>query len=189
MRDTIRVDGFEAVFAEHSDPWGTYQRRDEAVKRQAILRAAGRTRGRALELACGNGSNTCALQRHSLRLLALDGAPSAVRITRERACSPRVDVREALLPIDAPREPFDLIVIAEVLYYLRASEIAQLARRLRLAPGGRLVLAHHHIDFPDTSSRPAEVHAMLRAGLAQRVVPVSHTRNSRWRVEGLAAPR
>lgn len=189
MRNAIRVDGFEAVFAQHSDPWGTYEKRDEALKRRAILRAAGRTRGRALELACGNGSNTRALQRRSLRLLALDGAPSAVRITRERANSHRVDVREALLPMDAPREPFDLIVIAEVLYYLRPSEIAQLARRLRLAPGGRLVLAHHHIDFPDTSSRPARVHNLLREGMAQPLHSVAQTRTHRWRVEGFVAPR
>lgn len=189
MREAIRVDGFEAVFARDQDPWGTYARRDEAVKRQAILRAAGRTRGRALELACGNGSNTRALRGRALRLLALDGAPSAVRITRQRAGGRRVEVREALLPTDAPREPFDLIVIAEVLYYLRTDEIARLGRRLRLAPGGRLVLAHHHVDFPDTSSRPADVHGLLRSALVQRLEPVSLSRNARWRVEGLCAPR
>ena len=186
MSTPIRIEGFERVFARDADPWGTYRRRDEAVKRQAILRACGRTRGRALELACGNGSNTGALGRRSLRLLALDGAPSAVAIARERAGGPRVAVREALLPGGTPRDRFDLIVVAEVLYYLRADEIGRLGERLRLAPGGRLVLAHHHVDFPDTSSHPARAHAALCEAMAP-LERVFHHRTHRWRVEGFAA--
>ena len=187
MSAPIRIEGFEAVFAQDADPWGTYERRSEAVKRAAILRAAGRTRGRTLELACGNGSNTVELARRSLRLLALDGAPSAVAITQARAGGPRVTVREALLPTGAPREPFDLIVIAEVLYYLRDAEIARLGQRLTLAPGGRLVLAHHHIEFADTSSPPARAHHTLLAAMPG-LERVSHLRTNRWRVEAFTAP-
>ena len=182
MTAPIRIDGFEAVFARTEDPWGTYERRDEAVKRQAILRACGGRSGRALELACGNGSNTRALARRSLRLLALDGAPSAVAITRRRAGGPRVAIGEALLPDGAPRGAFDLIVIAEVLYYLSDREIARLGRRLGLARGGRLVLAHHHVDFPDTSSRPAACHRTLVRAMPP-LERVAARRTGRWRVE------
>ena len=187
MNAPIRVEGFEAVFARDADPWGTFERRDEAVKRDAILRACGHTRGRTLELACGNGSNTRALARQSLRLLALDGAPSAVAITRARAGGPRVSVDEALLPDGVPSRAFDLIVIAEVLYYLRGREIDRLGSRLRIAPGGRLVLAHHHIRFHDVSSEPATVHRRLLAALPQPLKRVRRQRTSRWRVEAFAA--
>ena len=183
MSAPIRIDGFEAVFSEAADPWQTWTRRDEVVKRDAILRACGRVRGRTLELACGNGSNTRALAERSLRLLALDGAPSAVALTRAAVPDPHVDVRVARLPEDTPREAFDLIVVAELLYYLRPGEIARLGQRLSLAPGGRLVLAHHHIDFPDTSTRPATVHARLLDAMGLAGAPVARTRTARWRVE------
>ena len=183
MGAPIRIDGFEAVFSEADDPWQTWTRRDEVVKRRAILRACGRVRGRTLELACGNGSNTRALARSSLRLRALDGAPSAVALTRAAVPSGRVSVELAALPNDAPREAFDLIVIAELLYYLRPGEIVRLGERLRLAPGGRLVLAHHHVDFPDTSTRPATVHSRLLDAMGLEGEPVQRTRTARWRVE------
>ncbi|WP_298913147.1 class I SAM-dependent methyltransferase [uncultured Algimonas sp.] len=187
MSAPIRIDGFEAVFRADPDPWGTYERRDEAVKRRAVAHACGRTRGRGLELGCGNGSNTRLLAARALRLHALDGAPSAVALTRARAGSPRVSIERALLPDGAPDTPFDLIVIAEVLYYLTPREIARLGRRLRLAPGGRLVLAHHHVDFADTSSRPARVHDLLTR--AMRPGPAVFTRRTaRWRVEAFDAP-
>ncbi|MEM7729905.1 MAG: class I SAM-dependent methyltransferase [Pseudomonadota bacterium] len=187
MTAPIRIDGFEAVFAASDDPWGTYERQDEAVKRVAIARACGRLRGRALELACGNGSNTRMLARRSLRLLALDGAEAAVAVARRRAGAPGVRIEKAVLPRDTPRETFDLIVIAEVLYYLTPREIERLGRRLSLAPGGRLVLAHHHVDFPDTSSRPAHVHDRLCAAMAGPLQRVFAQRTGRWRVEGFAA--
>ncbi len=183
MTAPIRIDGFEAVFSKAEDPWGTYEGREEAIKRNAILRACGTRRGRALELACGNGSNTRELARYALRLTALDGAPSAVAITRRRAGGPRVNVREALLPDGAPRHAFDLIVIAEVLYYLSREEIARLGRRLGLARGGRLVLAHHHVDFPDTSSRPADCHERLVVAMPGPLERVLVHRTGRWRVE------
>lgn len=186
MSAPIRVEGFEAVFAREADPWGTWERRDEAVKRGAILRACGHIRGRALELACGNGSNTAALRSKALRLLAVDGAPSAVSITQKRVTGPRVSVAQAVLPDETPRDVFDLIVIAEVLYYLRGREIVRLGARLRLAPGGRLVLAHHHIRFHDVSSDPAAVHATLLAALPQPLARVFHRQTGRWRVEGFA---
>ena len=186
MSAPIRIDGFEAVFRTDPDPWGTWERRDEAVKRDAILRACGRVRGRALELACGNGSNTAGLARTSLRLLALDGAPSAVALTRARVPNARVEVRKAVLPGGMPRRAFDLIVIAELLYYLRPEEIAALGRRLNLAPGGRLVLAHHHVDFPDTSSRPTGVHARL-VWACPALEHRRTIRTSRWRIDAFTA--
>lgn len=188
MSAPIRIDGFEAVFARDPDPWGTYVRRDEAVKRRAIRHMCGSVQGRALELGCGNGSNTRMLSRQALRLQALDGSPTAVAITRARISSPRTVVELARLPEQTPHEPFDLIVIAELLYYFTTEEIRRLGQRLRLVPNGRLVLAHHHVDFHDTSSHPARVHDQLVSVMGLQSGPRRHIRTTRWRVEAFQAP-
>ena len=176
---------FDATFAADADPWHTLGSRDEAVKRRAILRALPQTSGRLLELAPGNGSNSVALRRRALRLLAADGAASAVELTRERlGRDPRAEVRQARLPEDLPRGPFHAAVLAELLYYLPDEAVRELARRLRceLAPGAAVVLAHHSTPFSDTASRPSEVHAVFRDALdVGPLHPVARTRQ--WRVE------
>ncbi|MGB6228987.1 MAG: methyltransferase domain-containing protein [Litorimonas sp.] len=188
MRRAATPTHFETLFRDNPDPWGTFVRRDEAVKRQAILRACGGRAGNALELGCGNGSNTGHLARRAHRLVALDGSQAALDLAG-RQTDRRVELHHALLPDGVPRRAFDLVVIAELLYYLRPMEIAATARRLRLSDGARIVLAHHHVDFPDTASRPSTVHdrfaRALRADTVRRLV----ARNGRWRVEVLQTGR
>ena len=183
----ITLAGFEARFAEDSDPWGTRVHREERVKRDAILYALGPGRaGRVLELASGNGSNSVELAQRSLRLVATDGAQSAVGLTREALDGvTRADVRQLALPA-LPEGRFDAVVIAEVLYYLRSREVVALGRGLRRAvrPGGRIVLAHHHIDFDDTSCRPAVCHDLLARGLGEVLASRKVSKRHRnWRVE------
>ena len=176
---------FDATFAADSDPWNTLVSRDERMKRDAILRALPRSSGRLLELAPGNGSNSVRLRRRALRLLAADGAPSAVGLTRERlGGDPRAEVRLARLPDEVPRGPFHAAVVAELLYYLPQRDVAELAWRLgrELAPGATTVLAHHGVPFPDAATLPATVHAVFRDALGRGPLhPVARTRQ--WRVE------
>lgn len=187
MSKPITIEGFEKKFAGDSDPWGTFVNRDEANKRQAIRHALGaRMAGRTLELACGNGSNSIMLARHTLRLVACDGAPSAVALTAE--ClkhTPNADVQHCQLPDGLPLAVFDRIVAAEILYYLSPSNLATLARHLGhgLAPGGELILCHHHLRFHDSAQDPAQVHDRFRSQLPFEVRPSWHYRNARWIVE------
>jgi len=183
MKEPLRVVGFEAVFSGSDDPWDTWAGRDERNKRASLLRACGHVRGRALELGCGNGSNTAVLRQRSLRLLAVDGAASAVSVTRKNIKFKNVSVKLAILPRELPRQTFDLVVIAEMLYYLTPREIDCLASGLNFGTGSRLVLAHHHVDFSDTSSKPASVHSRLITALRRSTKQVYMHRTAHWQVE------
>lgn len=181
------VEGFEKKFARDDDPWGTFVNRDEANKRRAIRHALGtRMAGRTLELACGNGSNSIMLAHRTLRLIACDGAPSAVSLTSGRLKHVRNAAAQlCILPEGLPRAAFDRMVAAEILYYLSPSDLAKLAFRVghSLAPRGELILCHHHLRFHDSAQDPARVHDRFCRSLPFQVRPAWRYRNARWFVE------
>ena len=171
----IGLTGFSAKFAADEDPWGTFTSRDEAVKRAAILHALGPgPLGRVLELASGNGSNSRAIAPRALRLDATEGTPEGTRLTAKAIVDwPRSRAIELSLPARFPRRDYDAVVVAELLYYLspRAMGLVAAETGRALRRGGRLVLAHHRIDFYDFAQ-----HA---AGLQARFL---HLSGARWRV-------
>ncbi len=188
MARAIALAGFEATFRGNPDPWRTFAARDEVAKRRAILRALGAgPRGHILELASGNGSNSVALARRARRLDATDGAPTAVALTA-RALAGKRGARALLLalPGHVPGTRYDAIVVAELLYYLTPAQLAATAHEIRraLRPGGRLVLAHHHLRFADVAQPPATVHARLLGALGLSARCSWHQRTARWRVAG-----
>lgn len=165
----IDLAGFEAKFRADADPWNYRTSPFEAFKRTALVRACGvRPFGRALELACANGETTRALAGRCLRLLAVDGSAAAVEAARARTGDlRRVSLRQAVLPRQMPRGPFDLIVISEILYYLRPRDFSDLLRRVEraLAPGGRVVVLHHIVGFDDAAIHPRIAQARAVAAL------------------------
>jgi cyclopropane fatty-acyl-phospholipid synthase-like methyltransferase len=180
----ITLAGFEGKFADNDDPWSTFADRDEALKRDAILHAANvPPLGRVLEIAAGNGSNSAALAPRALRLDATEATATGTALVA-RAVAPWHRARAVQLTVPArfPRATYDAIVVAEVLYYLTARDMAQTARdaAAALRPGGTLVLAHHRIDFPDFAQHAAHIHARFLAatGRAWRVRMVRRT--GRW---------
>lgn len=183
----ITLSGFEDKFAADPDPWATFSNRDEARKRDAILHALGYgVRGRILEVAAGNGSNSVALAKRALRLDATEGTAQGTALVAGalgndlRARAIRVE-----LPERFPRASYDAIVVAEILYYLTPRAMALTARRAvaALPQGGRMVLAHHRVDYPDFVQHAAGIHQrFLRCtGVAWR--PSYALKTGRWLVE------
>lgn len=182
----IDLSGFSEKFAADDDPWRTYSDRDEAVKRAAILHALGPgPLGRVLELGSGNGSNSRAIAPRARRLDATDGTAEGTRLTAQAIAPwPRGQASELALPGRFPRAHYDAIVIAELLYYLPPGAMRQVAADVArtLRSGGRLILAHHGIDYYDFAQ-----HA---AGIQQRFLDLTGAcwsvrtvrRRSRWHV-------
>lgn len=180
----ITLDGFEQVFARDADPWSTFSNRDEAMKRRAILHAVGPgLGGRVLELGAGNGSNSVAIAPRALRLDATEATARGAELVEQRLFGvARARAIRLTVPAKLPRPRYDIVVIAELLYYLSPRTMARTAHDVAdaLAPGGQLVLAHHRIDFHDFAQHAEGIHArFLRAtGWQWRVRIVRRT--ARW---------
>ena len=190
-RVAITPEGFEALYRRAPDPWNTLTSAYEATKRSMLLRACGaRPRARGLELACGIGNNTGALARRCLRLDALDAAPTALAQAAIRVADERVTFREARLPAGLPAGPFDLVVAAEIAYYLDREDADRLAARVRadLAPGGRIVVLHHTVPFHDTAQHPRLAHERFTRLVAEGW-PIRHAQQGRWRLSVADRPR
>lgn len=171
---TIDVAGFENKFRANIDPWNYTHSRFERVKREVLLRACGPYKhGRVLELGCAIGETTRGLARLSLRLTAVDASPTALNEAARRAPrDQRIQFHRAVLPGQMPRGPFDLIVVSELVYYLRHHHLQALADRLfaALAPAGMTVVLNHRRPFDDAAILPALAHRRLRRSLAKRMV-------------------
>lgn len=159
----IDVQGFEDKFAGDPDPWQTWSGRDEVLKRNAILHGLPSAKtGRMLELGAGNGSNSRALARRSLRLEATDATREGTRLIAETLApfAPRASAYQLIVPAPPRSAKYDTIVVAELLYYLSVRDMDLLARQVAagLGRGGTLVLAHHRISFYDFVQHAERIH-------------------------------
>lgn len=183
----IDLYGFDRKFADNGDPWQTFTNLDEARKRRAILRGLGSGPiGRVLELAAGNGSNSVALARPALRLDATEGTKSGTALVRRAVGgNPRVRVRQVVLPGRFPGRSYDAAVVAELLYYLSPTDMAQVARDIarHVSPGRTLVLAHHRVDYPDFVQHADGIHERFLSASGVRWHPRHDLRTGRWRVQ------
>jgi SAM-dependent methyltransferase len=126
--------GYDAWFQA---PWGRYA---FAVESAAVLRAAGVLDGaRVLDVGCGTGRFTAAIQRAGARVVGVDLDPGMLAVAAANHAG-------LWLVADAHRLPFatgafDLTVALTLLEFVDdpARVVAELARVTR--PGGRLLVA------------------------------------------------
>lgn len=153
----------EAVYAADPDPWASaspryrYQRRKYET---LVSLLPPRHFGRALDLGCGLGLLSRHLAARADAVVGVDVSPSAV--ARARALhADRPNMRfetHDLLHLPPSFGGFDLVVVADVLYYLSPLDDALLeatAARVAdlLAPGGTCLLADHYFFRADPESR------------------------------------
>lgn len=156
---------FDQLFASSDDPWQFRSRWYEVRKRALTLACLPAARfASAFEPGCANGELTAELATRCDRLLAMDLAPRAVELARERlAGQPHVQVLQGSLPDDWPAQRFDLIVISEIAYFLAPTALPVLAARVRasLGEGGTVLACHWRRPIPGCALGGDEVQACL----------------------------
>ncbi|MBP2274682.1 class I SAM-dependent methyltransferase [Sphingomonas sp. PL20] len=165
LRPTIgSAAALEAIYAADSDPWSAasaryrYQHRKYEV---LISLLPPRRFARALDLGCGLGLLSRHLASRTDNVVGIDVAPSAVARARVLHADQQNLLFEAQDLLSLPSAfdgSFDLVVVADVLYYLSPLDDAllkALAMRIAalLAPDGMCMLANHYFFRLDPESR------------------------------------
>jgi len=161
---------FDAMFADDDDPWRFKTRWYEARKRALTLASLPAPHyASAFEPGCANGELSASLAARCGRLRVMDGAQRAVALARTRlAALPHVTVAQGWMPQDwPPGEPFDLVVISELGYFLSPAALDELALRTRasLQPGGTVLACHWRRAIEGCEMRGDEVHERLHLAL------------------------
>lgn len=165
---TLHGDYFDAVYAEGTDPFrlraNWYEERKYSITVASLPRPHYR---RGLEPGCSVGVLTEKLSTRCETLISTDIVDSVLDTARAAVDNATVDFVKWSLTDDwsavAGEEPFDLIVLSEVGYYLDEPDlrVAIDAATAHLEPGGTLLAVHwrHHVtDYPLTGDR---VHAVI----------------------------
>lgn len=173
---------FEAVYQGSPDPWSSASRRYHYQHRkyQTLIDFLPQRRfARALDLGCGLGVLTRLLASRSDRVLGIDVAQAAVdlAIAANRDVV-NIDFAQGDV-LDLPHELagcFDLVLIADMLYYLSPMtdellEAVALRVAALLAPGGVCLLGNHFFFGYDRDSRLSQrIHQAFARSPPFRVV-------------------
>ncbi|MFB9441476.1 class I SAM-dependent methyltransferase [Dactylosporangium vinaceum] len=123
---------------------------DLGPARERIARIVGELapRGRVLELACGTGLWTEPIARVADSVLAVDAAPEAIAIARERLTGGDVTFEVADIFAFTTGERFDVVFFSAWLSHVPAERFAGFWQRLRglLADGGRVLFIDEPVD-------------------------------------------
>jgi 2-polyprenyl-3-methyl-5-hydroxy-6-metoxy-1,4-benzoquinol methylase len=123
---------------------------DVAAARARIARLLAQMQptGTVLEIACGTGLWTEALAGTAETVTAIDAAPEAIEIARERARSANVSFEVADVFSWDPGARFDVIFFSAWLSHVPMSRFEQFWQSLRslLAENGRVLFIDEHVD-------------------------------------------
>ena len=147
----------DRFYSEREDPYRFQGSRFNRLRFEAMLSCLGDARpSRALEIGASQGDFTERLAPRVARLTAMEVSEVASRRAQDRLSALR-NVEWVCDDIRSwePSEPaYDLIVLAEVLYYLdkpfSRGEFDRLFSRVVgwMSPGGRLILVHGYVGAP-----------------------------------------
>jgi cyclopropane fatty-acyl-phospholipid synthase-like methyltransferase len=146
LRQTLRPEYFDALYAADPDPWNFAASPYERAKYALTLNAMPKPRYRlALEVGCSIGVLTRSLASRCDAVVAVD-AVAAPLVEARRRCAdlPGVRFEQMFVPDEWPDGVFELILLSEVVYYLGRADVARLAMRVTrtLPKGGSVILVH-----------------------------------------------
>jgi protein-L-isoaspartate O-methyltransferase len=178
---------FEAKYRQSPDPWNftasRYERERYSLTLHSLMRPHYR---RAFEPACSIGVLTAALAERCGEVHAMDIAPSAVTLARERCANlPNVAISCADLATQCPTGPFDLIVFSELGYYFSDPQLRQIAQTLsaELDLSGELIAVHWLGESEDHCLHGDRVHAILKDALAPSCTWIKGDRRPGFRLD------
>jgi predicted TPR repeat methyltransferase len=136
-------EAMEKFFAEAEDPWG-YKRNPDHLGRAGEILDILKPRKfkRMLDVGCAEGFITHLIRAAADYRLGIDPSPTAIQRAREEF-SAEIDFAVGNLLTFRSDQPFDLVTITGVLYYVK-EKIEQVYATLDalLEPGGVLLLSH-----------------------------------------------
>jgi SAM-dependent methyltransferase len=164
---------FDQLYGAVPDPFGTElpQYRYQQRKYECLLSMLPKRRYRqALDIGCGLGAFTRKLAPFVDRVLGTDISAEALQQARKLSANlPNVEYQHHNVLDSFDDNPhFDLIVLADTLYYIDAltdSRLKSITRNLasRLAPGGLILVVNHYFFGIDAASRDTrEIHESFR---------------------------
>lgn len=161
---------FERAYGNEPDPFKLEGGRYELRKRALVLAILPHLRyRRGFEPGCGPGQLSEQLAARCDALLASDFSARALEQARQRIarCAlTNVQLERLAVPEQWPdaSEPFDLIVVSELLYFLAADELVRFHARLleSTTQGAHVVLVHWRHGSADYPLDGDRAHAVLR---------------------------
>jgi len=172
-RERGTASAFDELYAGRNDPFGAelpqyrYQQRKYASLLSMLPQRSYRN---VLDIGCGLGAFTRKLAPFSERVLGTDISAEAIgQAQRLSAAHPNVSYsHEDMLEKPRQQAVFDLIILADTLYYidpLTEVGLKSIARDIssRLAPAGLLLVVNHYFFGIDAASRGTrEIHDAFR---------------------------
>jgi SAM-dependent methyltransferase len=177
---------FDLLYTGRKDPWGLNSPhfRYQQIKYATMLSLLpSRRYKRALDLGCGLGNLTRLLRNHADQVLGIDVSQVAIALARRETTEQtnlqfqQGDVLNLSRDLD---NGFDLVVIADTLYYLSplSDEVLQtVCERVvhLLVPGGILLLVNHFtLNFDPGSRWSPKIHRVFRSALNLTTLHESH---------------
>jgi cyclopropane fatty-acyl-phospholipid synthase-like methyltransferase len=146
LRQTLKPEYFDALYAADPDPWNFAASPYERAKYTLTLNALPKPHYRsALEVGCSIGVLTRSLASRCDTVVAVDAAPTPLVEARRRCADlGKVLFEQMFVPEQWPDGVFELIVLSEVVYYLSPEDVSRLAVRVvdSLHIGGSVILVH-----------------------------------------------
>lgn len=182
LRESTPAQAFDALYRRCVDPWGSLVSSHSQRKyRDLVALLASRRFANALEIGCGLGILTRQLTLVAERVRGVDISAVALEAARKLSAEyPSIHYQQADLFALDEQVRFDLVVLADVLYYILPPFESRLKTALGrveqlLAPGGTLLLANRHYSGWDPPSRLTRaIHSAFSKSLQLR--RVSETR-------------
>ena len=183
---------FDALYRGNPDPWAFRSSAYEDAKYEATLAALPRSHYRiGIEVGCSIGELTSRLAPRCDFVLGIDVSAVAIdEAKRHHGDRPDLAFIVAEVPAFWPGLRADLIVLSELLYFLTAAEIRQLAGQVaeHWIDGGDCVLVNYlgptdtAVDGDSAGDRFIEALARLRS-----ITPLTAERASGYRLDVLRA--